>query len=188
MIAPYIARKSLRIHEAAESSYRLWSILPRQFLPGSLTTIASLADFSIDPFHAVQNRHGDFQIFAGFSAYQRFLSSTSGNKKRQIPILCYSELSDPQVEVLSLTWLLRLIEDNCLDRTCGLEQLRASLNSLIDKRVLESVCNTNKMSRSEFAPRAKVLASTLKAQARNHTSTPIKKRGGKHHVLRKLSR
>lgn len=100
LLTPFVATESIGIHDSAESAYRLWSCLSRQFTPGSLTSGISRSDFLIDPLHAVQDRRGHFHVFAGFSAYQKFLALAPSKKKSQASILCYSDLDDPDAEII----------------------------------------------------------------------------------------
>jgi hypothetical protein len=65
-----------------------------------------------------------------------------------------------------LKWTVNFIKNGCLDRRSGLEMFRLLLDTLVDTRVLEQVCGTSRMSRSEFARLTGIPVSALKAQAK----------------------
>lgn len=185
LLTPRLTSGSLDIHDEALPAYQIWTCLGRQFEAGSLVSGAP-CDLQLDPLHAVKVGTRGFRVFAGFPAYQELVALMSETDRSQVTILCYSDLDRPDIELLSLRWLLRFIEGGCLDRLSGLEQLRASLVSWIDRRTLEQVCGSPRMSRSAFAPRANVPPSVLKAQAGRTLLRQEKRVSARDYVLRRL--
>ena len=185
LLTPHIASTSIGIHDAAKAAYQVWSSLPRQFDTGVLSSREQAA-FLLDPLHATKDRRGCFHVFAGFDAYQALIASLSPTQKSRVTMLCYSDLDDPAIERYALRWLANFVKNGCLDRRNGLEQLRSLLNAYIDKRDLEQVFGASRMSRSEFARRAGVSPSVLKAQANRFLPKEQTRVTAKDYVLERL--
>ena len=173
------------VHEAANSAYRVWSSLYRQFDAGSLSLDAS-GPSPLYPLHAIKYRRDFYQVFAGFDAYQALIPALSATRKSRISVLCYPDLEASDIERLSLEWTVNFIKGGCLDRRTGLEMLRLLLDTLVDKRVLEQVCGTSRMSRSEFARLTGIPASALKAQAKTVRRNTKASVTAKDYVLERL--
>jgi len=154
------------VHEAADSAYRVWSSLYRQFGAASLNSDAT-ETFPLYPLHAIKYRQDFYHVVAGFDAYQALIPSLSATRKSRVTILCYPDLEEPDIERLSLKWTVDFIKNGCLDRRSGLEMFRLLLDAHVDKRVLEQVCGTSRMSRSEFARLTGISVPVLKAQAKS---------------------
>ena len=164
LLTPHLTSAMVGVHEAADAAYRVWSSLYRQFDAGSLSLCAS-GPSPLYPLHAIKYRRDFYQVFAGFDAYQALIPALCATSKSRVSILCYPDLEAPDIERLSLEWTVNFIKAGCLDRRTGLEMLRLLLDTLVDKRVLEQVCGTSRMSRSEFARLTGIPVSALKAQA-----------------------
>jgi len=159
---PFVSRQSLRIHERARSAYEIWTLLKRQFDPGALNS--GEATVGLDPLHALRDSRENFHVFANFANYQLALTNVIDLEKTQISVLHYPQMRDTDIDGLSLTYVLNSVEAACLDKSAGLEYLRQLLNDRVDRRVLERVCGTRRMSRHDMAHRAGVSAGILKAQ------------------------
>lgn len=173
------------VHEAADSAYRVWSSLYRQFGAASLNSDAT-ETFPLYPLHAIKYRQDFYHVVAGFDAYQALIPSLSTTKKSRVYVLCYPDLEEPDIERLSLKWTVDFIMNGCLDRRSGLEMFRLLLDTLVDKRTLEQVCGTSRMSRSQFARLTGIPVSVLKSQA---NTLPPRERGrvtAKDYVLERL--
>ena len=173
------------VHEAAVAAYRVWSSLYRQFDAASLNSDATVA-FPLYPLHAIKYRQDFYHVVAGFDAYQALIPSLSATRKSRVYVLCYPDLDDQDVERLSLKWTLDFIKNGCLDRRRGLEMFRQLLDTHVDKRNLEQVCGTSRMSRSEFSRLTGIPVSALKSQA---NTLPPREKGlvtAKDYALKRL--
>ena len=137
--------------------------------------------------HAVRDGRGVFHAFAAFATYQSALVDTSGGRKTRVSILHYPDLDGDDVELLALECLLDSIELDCLDRKVGLEFLRRLLDEEIDKRILQSLFGTARLSRNTFARLAGVSVGALKTQHVAQPQGQLERPNARQAVLRKLS-
>lgn len=159
--------------------------MARQFDAGAMSSDNSEA-FPLYPLHAIRDRQDIFYVIAGFDAYQALIPSLSTTKKSRVSILCYPDLEEPEIERLSLKWTVNFIKNGCLDRRSGLEMFRLLLDTLVDTRVLEQVCGTSRMSRSEFSRLTGIPVPALKAQANKFPPRDKPRIKAKQYVLERL--
>ena len=162
LLTPTVSAKALRIHEQASVAYEIWTSLPRQFEPGALVRRSCATP--LEPVHAVRDRRGVFHAFAAFATYQSALVDTGDGRKTQVSVLHYPHLDGDDVEQLALEHLLESIEVTCLDRATGLESFRKLIDEEVDKRNVEALFGTSRMSRQQFAQRAGISTRALKSQ------------------------
>lgn len=173
LLTPIVSVNGIRIHEQASVAYDIWASLPRQFKPGALVRRGSATP--LEPIHAIRDRRGIFHAFAAFATYQSALVHTSDGGKAQFSVLHYPHLDGDDVERLALEYLLESIESTCLDKANGLEGFRTLINEEVDKRTMEALFGTSRVSRRQFAQRAGISTRALKSQ---HSSSQQPDRKG----------
>ena len=185
LLTPIVSTNGIRIHKQASVAYEIWTSLPRQFVSGALVKHRLAAP--LEPIHAVRDGRGVFHAFAAFATYQSALVDTSGGRKTRVSILHYPDLDGDDVELLALECLLDSIELDCLDRKVGLEFLRRLLDEEIDKRILQSLFGTARLSRNTFARLAGVSVGALKTQHVAQPQGQLERPNARQAVVKKLS-
>ncbi len=185
LLTPTVSTDGIRIHEQASVAYEIWTSLPRQFKPGSLVKRRSATP--LEPIHAIRDRRGMFHAFAAFTTYQSALIHTSNGGKAQFSVLHYPHLDGDDVERLALEYLLESIESTCLDRATGLESLRKLIDEEIDKRTVEALFGTSRMSRRQFAQRAGISTRALKSQRSSSQQTDREEQSVRRIVAARLT-
>ena len=184
LLTPTVSTDVLRVHEQATIAYQIWTSLPRQFEPGAL--VRRRFATPLEPVHAIRDGRGNFHAFAAFATYQSALVDTSGGRKTQVSILHYPHLADDDVGQLALEYVLDSIELTCLDKAVGLEGFRRLIDEEVDRRILQVLFGTSRMSRQEFAQRAGVSTRVLKTQHTSSRQPDTKERSTRRTVVERL--
>jgi hypothetical protein len=160
-------RSDVSLHPAAGAAYSVWKSVNRLF-PRYALLSEEATRFAICrvPMQVKRRGKNTWWVISGFEAFDELQELETSEERLPVQLQEYVKITDPQVEAVSLIFLLHALQNYALDWSVALEQVRRLIKTGFSRSAQDLVLAATTCSQVEFAQATGIGIGIFKRQAR----------------------